>query len=319
VIMVATIAFGMGIDKPNVRFVAHLDMPKSVEAYYQETGRAGRDGLPATAWMAYGLKDFVIHRQMIKLGDGGDQKRIEQRKLDAMLGFCEATTCRRQVLLRYFGDAHDGSCNNCDACLWPIETWDATISAQKALSCVVRTRQLFGSLHLIDILSGKKTDKVVRFGHHHLSVFGIGQEHNVNEWRSIYNQLVAMGYLQVDIAEYGSLRLNQSSAGVLRGEQKVHMRRARKLLKEAKVRVSTQAPASSNANKTLLEEMKSLRIKLSRELNVPPYVIFHDRTLLEIASKPPLALDDLTDYYGVGEHKLRKYGEALFEVIQRLT
>lgn len=323
VIMVATIAFGMGIDKPNVRFVAHLDLPKSLEAYYQETGRAGRDGLSAIAWLAYGLQDVVIHRQMLNQGQASaEQKRIEQRKLDAMLGFCEASTCRRQALLRYFGDAHDGRCQNCDTCLEPIQTWDATVAAQKALSCVARTRELFGAGHLIDILTGKETEKVLRFFHHKLSVFGIGQELAAPAWRSVYNQLVAMGLLNVDISNYGSLRLTPESIPVMKGQQSVSLRQLRKsLLKNLKKpRVINTADAQNQAGHTahpqLLENMKALRLKLSRELGVPPYVIFHDRTLLEIAEAPPKRLEELTGYYGVGEHKLNKFGQALFEVIE---
>lgn len=321
VIMVATIAFGMGIDKPNVRFVAHLDIPKSLEAYYQETGRAGRDGLSAIAWLAYGLQDVVIHRQMLAQGQASaEQKRIEQRKLDAMLGFCEASTCRRQALLRYFGDMHDGQCHNCDTCLEPIQTWDATVAAQKALSCVARTKELFGAGHLIDILTGKETEKVLRFFHHKLSVFGIGQELAAQAWRSVYNQLIAMGFLDIDISSYGSLRLTPQSIPVMKGQQSVSLRHLRKSilknLKKPRV-ITTPSSQNHNAHPQLLENMKALRLKLSRELGVPPYVIFHDRTLLEIAEAPPKKLEELTGFYGVGEHKLNKFGQALFEVIQK--
>jgi ATP-dependent DNA helicase RecQ len=322
VIMVATIAFGMGIDKPNVRFVAHLDLPKSLEAYYQETGRAGRDGLPAIAWLAYGLKDVVIHRHMLSQNQASaEQKRVEQRKLDAMLGLCEASTCRRQALLRYFGDAHDGHCNNCDTCLMPITTWDATVAAQKALSCVARTKELFGAGHLIDILTGKETQKVTRFFHHKLSVFGIGQELNAMAWRSVYNQLVAMGFLNIDIAHYGSLRLTSACVPVMKGKQNIHLRQLRnKAAKNIKIaHANTNNQVSKNIDNNLLEHMKALRLKLSRELGVPPYVIFHDRTLLEIAESPPKNLEDLKNYYGVGEHKLAKFGEALFLVIARCS
>ncbi len=320
-IMVATIAFGMGIDKPNVRFVAHLDMPKSIETYYQETGRAGRDGLPATAWLAYGLKDVVIHRQMITK-EASSERQIAQRKLDAMLGLCEATTCRRQALLRYFGDNHDGDCNNCDACLVPVEVSDGSIVAQKALSCVARTGELFGVGHLIDVLTGKQTDKVTRFGHHKLSVFGIGAELNFRGWRSAFNQMIAMGIIDVDIASYGSLRLNQESRRVLRGERKIALRKERKIatVTKEKARKGSSQPepfssSDTNINAELLDKLKEVRLRLARENNVPSYVIFHDRTLIEIAKSPPEKLEELTKFYGVGEHKLRKYGQALIDAI----
>lgn len=319
VIMVATVAFGMGIDKPNVRFVAHLDMPKSIETYYQETGRAGRDGLPAIAWMAYGLKDVVIHRHMIDKEESSE-KHIAMRKLDAMLGLCETTTCRRQVLLRYFGDVHDGGCNNCDTCIDPVHVLDGSVAAQKMLSCVARTGERFGAGHIIDVLVGKKTDKVTRFGHDRLSVFGIGTEFSAKEWRSAITQMIAMGIVNVDIAGYGALCLNQYSRPVLKGERKISLRKTRKDTAEKKRALKEAAKSSStistaDVNTDLLKEMKILRLKLSRELNIAPYVIFHDRTLIEIAKDPPHNVDDLTKFHGFGEHKLKKYGQALFDVI----
>lgn len=317
VIMVATIAFGMGIDKPNVRLVAHLDLPKSLEAYYQETGRAGRDGLASVAWLAYGIQDVVIHRHMLNQSQASaEQKKIELRKLDSMLAFCETSACRRQTLLRYFDDVHKGACANCDTCLEPVQTWDATVAAQKALSCVARTKELFGAGHLVDILLGKETEKVMRFFHHKLSVFGIGKELSALAWRSVFNQLVAMGFLHIDIASYGSLRLTSQSITVMKGQQNISLRHLRKnILKNLKKSRSNNNITITNAN--LLESMKALRLKLSRELGVPPYVIFHDRTLLEIADAPPQKFEELTSFYGVGEHKLAKFGQALFEVIEK--
>jgi len=319
VIIVATIAFGMGIDKPNVRLVAHLDLPKSVEAYYQETGRAGRDGLPALAWMAYGIQDVIIHRHMLSQSQASpEQKRIEQAKLEAMLGLCETSSCRRQTLLRYFSDSHPGTCNNCDTCLEPLETWDATVAAQKALSCVARTKQMFGAGHLVDILVGKVTDKIARFNHQRLSVFGVGQELSPPAWRSVYQQLIARGVLRVDMAAYGSLHLTAHSISVMKGQETVFLRHLRKAGKTSK-KTRSLRPNKKLDNSNLLDSMKALRLKLSRELSVPPYVIFHDRTLLEIAEDPPKTLADLKNFYGVGEHKLAKFGQALFQVINSLS
>src|SRR5450830_404073 len=226
VIMVATVAFGMGIDKPNVRFVAHLDLPKSMEGYYQETGRAGRDGLPANAWLAYGLGDVVSMRQMIDSGDAPEErKRLERQKLDALLGYCESTTCRHQTVLRYFGEEHPGNCGECDNCLEPVDTWDATQAAQMALSCVYRTGQRFGAGHLSDVLTGKSTERVEKFNHHALSTFGIGKELNAAQWSSVYRQLVASGILESDIEAYGGLKLTETARPILRGEQSVWLLR----------------------------------------------------------------------------------------------
>lgn len=318
VVMVATIAFGMGIDKPNVRFVAHVDMPKSIEAYYQETGRAGRDGLPSNAWLCYGLQDVIIHKEMSKDGQAKPEfKQIEQRKLEAMLGLCESSICRRQVLLQYFGEHHEKPCNNCDICLTPPTMWDATRSAQMALSSIYRTKERFGVVHLIDVLLGKETDKIKKFGHHQLSVFGIGKEHSIYEWRSIFRQLIAMGMILVDIESYGSLKLTKASTAVLKGELPMALRRT-PVKVATKKRVSNvdkyQKKAPTIAG--LFESLKLVRFTLAKKFSVPPYVIFHDRTLLEMTHHQPKSLDDLRCLYGVGEHKLVKYGEEFLTAIR---
>ena len=319
VIMVATIAFGMGIDKPNVRFVAHLDLPKSMEGYYQETGRAGRDGLPANAWMTYGLGDVVSMRQMLMSGDAPEErKRVELQKLDALLGFCESTTCRHQTLLRYFGEEHPGRCAQCDNCLEPVDTWDATQAAQMALSCAYRTGQRFGVGHLIDVLLGNATDKVEQFRHQQLTTFGIGKEFVKTQWSSVYRQLVAAGLLTVDMEAYGGLRLTEQARPVLRGEREIWLRRdAPKLRKKnktergARVR-ETFAGADQNP---LWLALKAKRMELAREQGVPPYVIFHDSTLLEILNQRPVTLTELGKINGVGQAKLLRYGEAFLQVV----
>lgn len=317
IVMVATVAFGMGIDKPNVRFVAHMDMPKSIEAYYQETGRAGRDGLPAQAWLTYGLQDVIIHRQMAESSNANDEiKRLEQRKLDALLGLCETTSCRRQTLLHYFGETYDKPCGNCDTCLTPVAMWDGTKAAQLALSSAYRTRQTFGVVHLIDVLLGKETDKVKRFAHHKLSVFGLGKEFSANDWRSIFRQLIAMRLMHVEMESFGALKLTPACSAVLRGEQKLWLRKVSDKPKKEKARPQAQV-AKSNVNHDLFESLKALRLRLAKEHAVPPYVIFHDRTLLEMTERLPQDLDDLRGVYGVGEQKLEKYGDAFLEAVQQ--
>ena len=320
IIMVATVAFGMGIDKPNVRFVAHLDLPKSMEGYYQETGRAGRDGLPANAWMAYGLGDVVSMRQMLLSGDAPEErKRVELQKLDALLGFCESTTCRHQTLLRYFGEEHPGDCSECDNCLSPVDTWDATQAAQMALSCVYRTGQRFGVVHLIDVLLGKDTAKVEQFKHQQLSTFGIGKELAQQQWSSVYRQLVAAGLLNVDMEAYGGLKLTDAARPVLRGEQQVWLRRdadpVKRKAQRAERTAKSREPFAGASDDPLWLALKAKRMELAREQGVPPYVIFHDSTLLEILNRRPQTLDEMGQISGVGQAKLAKYGDAFLQVV----
>jgi ATP-dependent DNA helicase RecQ len=321
VIMVATVAFGMGIDKPNVRFVAHLDLPKSMEGYYQETGRAGRDGLPANAWMAYGLGDVVSMRQMLLSGDAPEErKRVELQKLDALLGFCESTECRHQTILRYFGEEHPGDCGECDNCLSPVDTWDATKAAQMALSCVYRTGQRFGVVHLIDVLLGKATPKVEQFNHQQLSTFGIGKDLVQQQWSSVYRQLVAAGFINVDIEGYGGLKLTEAARPVLKGQQEVWLRRdaepaKRKSSKAERGSRLREAFDGANDNPLWLA-LKAKRTELAREQGVPPYVIFHDSTLLEILNRKPQTLDEMAQISGVGQAKLAKYGDAFLQVVE---
>jgi len=320
VIMVATVAFGMGIDKPNVRFVAHLDLPKSMEGYYQETGRAGRDGLPANAWMTYGLGDVVSMRKMLDAGDAPEQRKaVERQKLDALLGFCESTSCRHQALLRYFGEQHPGDCQQCDNCLNPVDTWDATQAVQMALSCVYRTGQRFGVLHLIDVLLGKSTPKVEQFQHHQLSTFGIGKALSQQQWSSVYRQLVAGGYLESDIEAYGGLKLAEAARAVLKGESDVWLRRDAEVVSARVSKAERGARAKEGyeevSDNPLWHALKAKRMELAREQGVPPYVIFHDSTLLEILNQKPTSLIEMSQITGIGQAKLMRYGDAFLEVL----
>ena len=314
VVMVATIAFGMGIDKPDVRFVAHLDLPKTVEAYYQETGRAGRDGAPANAWMIYGLQDVIKLRQMMQDSQGSEQhKRIEQHRLNAMLGLCEITSCRRQALLGYFGETHPEPCGNCDSCLEPAQTWDATEACRMALSAVARTGERFGVNHLIDVLKGKETDKIWQFDHHHLPTFGVGDALDNNQWRSVFRQLVGRGYLSVDLQGYGALKLQEKCRPLLRGECDIALRLDQK---QKVAKRQTKTPLPDDINVALWEALRNCRRELAEEQSVPPYVIFHDSTLVEMCSMAPKTLDAFSKLSGVGERKLMKYGEAFIAAIK---
>jgi ATP-dependent DNA helicase RecQ len=313
VIVVATIAFGMGIDKPDVRFVAHLDLPKTVESYYQETGRGGRDGEPTDAWMIYGLQDVIKLRQMMEGSDGSEEhKRAEQHRLNAMLGLCEITSCRRQVLLNYFGDDLPEPCGNCDNCLEPVDTWDGTEAAQMALSAVYRTGQRFGVKYVVDVLLGAETDKISQYGHDQLPTYGIGKSLDNNQWSSVFRQLVARGYLCVDMERFGAMRLEEKCRPLLRGEEPIELRRDIKK-KEAKRLTKTYLPEDMDT--ALWEALRECRRELADEQGIPPYIIFHDRTLQEMCVTVPQTMDQFGQLGGVGERKLDKYGPAFLQVI----
>ena len=317
-VMVATIAFGMGIDKPDVRFVAHLDLPRSVEAYYQETGRAGRDGDPAEAWMTYGLNDVVIHRQMIEDSSAPiEQKRVERQKLDSMLAYCESASCRRVVLLNHLGEQAE-PCGNCDVCLDPPLVWDGTVAAQKVLSAALRTGQRFGAGHLIDILRGKSTDKVRQFGHDRLPTFAVGAEMDDMAWRSVFRQLLAAGVLEADATAYGALKLTDSARPILKGEISLKLRRRldRPKGKEARGKVPSRSASSApKDNSPLLARLRSWRSEKARAQGVPAYVILHDRTLHEIASLLPDSPPALLGVPGIGLAKARRYGDELLALV----
>jgi ATP-dependent DNA helicase RecQ len=318
--LVATVAFGMGIDKPNVRYVAHLDLPGSVEAYYQETGRAGRDGLPSEVWMAYGMADVIQRGRMIDEGGAADEiKRVERAKLNALLAICETPGCRRQAILKHFGESHAGGCGNCDTCLKPVETWDGLDAAIKALAAIYRTGERFGTGHLIDVLMGTENEKTLRFGHCDMPVFGAGKDLSSKTWQSVYRQLLAAGYIRVDHTAYGALTLDESARAVFKREVDVRFRKDRPTTgKAARAQSSRTAQAKAGldqADQALFEALRARRMELAKEQGVPPYVVFPDTTLIALATERPMDEDEMLGISGIGQSKLERYGEAFLEVI----
>jgi ATP-dependent DNA helicase RecQ len=319
IVMVATIAFGMGIDKPNVRFVAHLDPPKNLEAYYQETGRAGRDGLPADAWMTYGMADVMNLFRLLDISELTDRRRrIDRQKLEALIGYCETVSCRRQVLLGYFGETHHARCGNCDNCRAPAESWDGTIAAQKALSAIYRTGQRFGVRHLTDILLGIETDRIAKLGHHRLKTFGVGTEFDRRGWTSVFRQLVAQGIAVSDAAGHGGLSLGSRAAEILRGAKTVRFRVDTENRERERQRSRPDRKTGVEldpAARSLWDALRSWRLEEAKRQEIPPYVIFHDSTLTEVARHRPASLTELEKIPGIGRNKLRHYGEAVLAIV----
>ncbi|RCS24539.1 DNA helicase RecQ [Phyllobacterium salinisoli] len=319
--LVATVAFGMGIDKPNVRYVAHLDLPGSVEAYYQETGRAGRDGLPSDVWMAYGMADVIQRGRMIDEGNSGDDiKRVERAKLNALLGICETPGCRRQAILAHFGEAHAGGCGNCDTCLKPVETWDGTDAAIKALAAIYRTGERFGTGHLIDVLLGNDNEKTTRFGHTDMPVFGAGKDIAAKTWQSVYRQLLAAGLVSVDHNAFGALKLEPGARAVFKREREVRFRKDRptgaKASKNGSSRSVNAKSALEGSDMELFEALRAARTTIAKELSVPPYVVFPDTTLVAFATERPTTRAALLGISGVGQSKLERYGDAFLKVMR---
>ena len=318
--LVATVAFGMGIDKPDVRYVAHLDLPGSVEAYYQETGRAGRDGLPADAWMVYGMADVTQRGRMIDRSAAADEiKRVERAKLNALLGICETADCRRQAILAHFGEKHDGGCGNCDTCLSPVETWDGTEAAIKAMAAIYRTGERFGAGHLIDVLTGNETERTERFGHTTMPVFGAGKDIAPKTWQSVYRQLLAKGLIRVDHEAFGALKLEEGARAVFRHEQSLRFRvdRAPKGKASTGTRRRNDAKAAlSEQDQSLFEALRATRTALAKELAVPPYVIFPDTTLIALASQRPGSAEAMLEIQGIGKTKLQRYGAEFLDTIR---
>ncbi|MBT9371744.1 DNA helicase RecQ [Rhizobium sp. CSW-27] len=319
--LVATVAFGMGIDKPNVRYVAHLDLPGSVEAYYQETGRAGRDGLPSEVWMAYGMADVIQRGRMIDEGGSSDDiKRVERAKLNALLAICETPGCRRQAILAHFGEAHAGRCGNCDTCLKPVETWDGTDAAIKALAAIYRTGERFGTGHLIDVLLGTVNEKTTRFGHVDMPVFGAGKDLAAKTWQSVFRQLLATGLISVDHAAFGALKLEESARAVFKREREVRFRVDRptkgKAARNASASSANARSALEGDDMALFETLRAARMELARELAVPPYLIFPDTTLVAFSKERPMTPDDMLSISGVGPSKLERYGETFLDLIR---